>query len=169
MDGVDVASAIMRENRKDHVERSGAKTSSSTIRPFRFADLELTDDTSIAPVRDPSVQHIGSVKLEITRVVLGAEVAFKPVTVENRGPVHEKAKKAGAHVTNYGVAQRSARGRTAAISTAPYDAGRDTPWVTFIFRYRSRGLSPSTLLAVEIDAFLSQISCWRKASFRIPR
>ncbi|KAH7106370.1 hypothetical protein BKA62DRAFT_651023 [Auriculariales sp. MPI-PUGE-AT-0066] len=138
VDGNDVASAIMRPQRISHVERNGARISSSNVRPFVFDELQLTDDDKIAPVRDPSAQHIGTIRLEITRVVLGAEIEFKPANVGDRGPVHEKAKKAGSHVTRYGKSQRSAKGKTAAITTAPYDMGRDKPWVTFVFRYRNR-------------------------------
>ncbi|EJD49569.1 hypothetical protein AURDEDRAFT_161127 [Auricularia subglabra TFB-10046 SS5] len=137
IDGNDVASAIMRPERKSHVERSGAKTSSSNIRQFKFAALELTDDDNIAPRVDPSAQHIGTIRLEITRVILGAEVPFQATNVENRGPVHERAKKAGVHVTKFGATQRSAKGKSAAVSNAPYDHDRTTPWVTFVFRYRS--------------------------------
>ncbi|KZV90882.1 hypothetical protein EXIGLDRAFT_750442 [Exidia glandulosa HHB12029] len=138
IDGVDLASAIARPGRKSHVERSGAKTTSSHLRPFQFSVLPLTDDEKVAPIIDPSVKEIGTIRVEITRVILGAEVPFKAVTVEERGPVHEKAKKAGAHVTKFGDMKRSTKGRTSAVSNAPYDPDRTTPWVTFIFRYRSR-------------------------------
>lgn len=186
VDGIDVASAIMRAERcvqagqatraldfmadativlhcrVNHVERSGAKTSTSTVRPFVFGELQLTDDERIAPVRDPSAADIGQIRLEITRVVLGAEVPFKAAVVDERGPVHERAKKAGAHVTRYGKAQRATKGKTASVSTAPYDVGRDKPWVTFVFRYRSRGMCYGRLARISLTWLVLRGSwrCW---------
>ena len=42
VDGRDVASAIMRPGRSKPVERLGAKTSSKTIKPFKFSVLRVT-------------------------------------------------------------------------------------------------------------------------------
>lgn len=44
VDGVDVASAIMREGRGKPVERSGAKVKSRKLKPFTFAELDLTGE-----------------------------------------------------------------------------------------------------------------------------
>lgn len=45
IDGKDVASAIMRPDRTKPVERSGAKCSSRTVKPFTFSRLNLTGES----------------------------------------------------------------------------------------------------------------------------
>lgn len=44
---------------------------------------------------------MGTIELRIGYVRIGAAVSLKPIPVENRGLVHEKAKKAGVHYTAY--------------------------------------------------------------------
>lgn len=45
IDGLDVASAIMRSGRRKPVERSGIKVKSRSSKPFTFAKLNLTGDS----------------------------------------------------------------------------------------------------------------------------
>ncbi|KAF8525909.1 hypothetical protein BU17DRAFT_41206 [Hysterangium stoloniferum] len=139
IDGRDVASAIMRAGRTKPVERSGAKTSARQLKPFIFSVLNLTDDDSIANPCDPALQEMGTIKVEITRVKIGDEVPFNGYEAQDHGPVHERAKKLGAHCTSFGPSKRTASSRTVAVSTAPYDKHNSDPHVTFIFKYRSAG------------------------------
>ena len=114
-----------------------------------------TDDDHIVNKRDKSVVDIGTIRVEIKRVKLGDEVSFKGYDAQDPGVVHEQAKKAGAHCTTYvkrllhdsqltpkyryQEVRKSRNSRTVAISTEPYDEHNPGPYVTFIFRYRSRG------------------------------
>ncbi|KAL5504381.1 hypothetical protein ACEPAH_8455 [Sanghuangporus vaninii] len=138
IDGKDVASAIIRPGRKTPVKRTGAKVRRNAIKPFVFTELSLTDDDDLANPYDTSLGRIGSIRIEITRVRLGAEVPFAGYDeAQDPGVVHERAKKAGAHCTNFGDAKRIERARTVSISTAPYDPNEPGPFVVFEFRYRS--------------------------------
>ncbi|KIJ55007.1 hypothetical protein M422DRAFT_775170 [Sphaerobolus stellatus SS14] len=140
IDGRDLASAIIRPGRSKHVERKGAKTSSKKIKPFKFSVLELTDDDDVADRYDPHLNNTGTIRVEITRVKLGAEVPFKGYEAEEHGTVHEKAKKMGAHCTSFGPAKRTNSTRTVSITTAPYDEENPGPHVIFLFKYRSEDL-----------------------------
>ncbi|GJJ08353.1 hypothetical protein Clacol_002567 [Clathrus columnatus] len=141
VDGRDVASAIMRPGRSIPVERAGMKTSSRRIKPFKFSVLTLTDDDSVADIHDPSLEHMGTIRLEISQVKLGSEIQFKGYRAEEHCAVHEKAKKLGAHCTSFGPGQRTDSTRTVAITTIPYDENRPGPYLTFVFIYRSPGLA----------------------------
>ncbi|KAL5526324.1 hypothetical protein ACEPAF_8047 [Sanghuangporus sanghuang] len=138
IDGKDVASAIIRPGRQTPVKRTGAKVRRNVIKPFVFTELSLTDDDDLASPYDTSLGRIGSIRIEITRVRLGAEVPFAGYDkAQDPGVVHERAKKAGAHCTNFGDAKHIERARTVSISTAPYDPNEPGPFVVFEFRYRS--------------------------------
>ncbi|KAL5525560.1 hypothetical protein ACEPAG_6896 [Sanghuangporus baumii] len=138
IDGKDVASAILRPGREAPVKRTGAKVRRNVIKPFVFSELSLTDDDDLASPYDTSLGRIGSIRIEITRVRLGAEVPFAGYgEAQDPGVVHERAKKAGAHCTNFGDAKRVAKAQTVSISTAPYDPNEPGPFVVFEFRYRS--------------------------------
>ncbi|KAF9507504.1 hypothetical protein BS47DRAFT_1421412, partial [Hydnum rufescens UP504] len=134
IDGNDVASAIIRPGAYNPVLRSGAKTKDG-LRPFTFAKLNLTDNERLANPRDPTLMDIGSIELRLTYVRLGPPVKFEGYETKNRGLVHERAKKMGAHYTAYGKATELPKSR--AVSTAPLDPGNPGPHVRFIFRYRS--------------------------------
>jgi hypothetical protein len=109
----------MRPGRGKPVERSGAKINARKIKPFEFSHIDLTGslchiplpaltwltcdtvpDDTLANKHDPAVRNIGDIAIKITYVQLGARVPLRPNDeAENFGLIHEKAKKAGAHVT----------------------------------------------------------------------
>ncbi|KAG8987963.1 hypothetical protein FRB93_004331 [Tulasnella sp. JGI-2019a] len=117
-------------------ECHGAPISSSTERPFMFANIILTDDhaatTSTAPL------DVGSIKLTIQRV----RKTGKMLPEKNRDHIsgsvlvlHERSKKAGGHATQLGPIRSVQTTRTVQASE-PYSHEDHHPYVTFLFRYR---------------------------------
>ncbi|KAG8856522.1 hypothetical protein FRC20_000467 [Serendipita sp. 405] len=133
IDGRDVASGVMRPKRRRPVERSAAKTSSTTQRNFTFTRLDLTDDEQVAPLDDDRLNEAGTIKLEVTYVYIGNNTPIISTEVENITVAHERARKAGAMVTTFAQPQRIQCGK--AISTRPYYPEEPGPHVIFIFRY----------------------------------
>lgn len=127
VDGKDVSSAIIRSGNFSPVARSGVKLKDGRLRPFTFAELNLTgelnhllkqtsrphrrsqDDDRLADPRDPTVADVGSVEVRLSWVRLGGSTEFEGYDASNRGLVHEKSKKLGAIYTVY-VLDRSTTG-----------------------------------------------------------
>lgn len=133
------------------------------------------DDDELASPRDKSVADIGTIEIRLTFVRLGGTVEFAGICVvsltsvhgfikftpgyeaEERGPVHEGAKKAGVHHTvfvphvllylvephfmrlSFGKPQKMTV-KSRGVTTAPLNPDEPGPHVRFIFRYRSLGL-----------------------------
>jgi len=108
------------------------------VRPFKFADLQITDDESTAVSCNPD---LGTISLSLWRVIINGQAARPmskinpPLKVDAHGPVHEKSKKAGCHVISYGSVEKS--DSKTVLSSKPYS--RDdakVPYVKFVFKYR---------------------------------
>jgi len=109
------------------MKKSGFSTSSTTIRPFSFAPLQLTDDDAFL---DSASKDLGEISIQIWRIaVAGINYKWGPAPVEQK--VHERSKKATSH-----------RVQLDAEVTRPHRNGRvarrldKEPLLTFIFKYR---------------------------------
>ncbi|CAE6427946.1 unnamed protein product [Rhizoctonia solani] len=137
VDGKDVASAIMRVGRGKPVSRSGAKISADKLRPFKFANLNITSDDRLADKKKDKerLKEMSTIRLEITYVQVGPAVPFKKQEVHDWGHVHEEAKALGL-MTEY--APKIAIPESRAVATRRLDPSQDGPDVQFIFTYATR-------------------------------
>ncbi|KAF8689106.1 Peptidyl-prolyl cis-trans isomerase, partial [Rhizoctonia solani] len=137
IDGKDVASAIMRIGRGKPVSRSGAKVSADKLRPFQFANLNITSDDRLADKKKDKerLKEMSTIRLEIAYVQVGPLVPFKNQEVHDWGHVHEEAKALGL-MTEY--APKIAIPASRAVATRRLDPSKDGPDVQFIFTYATR-------------------------------
>ncbi|KAH9854231.1 hypothetical protein C2E23DRAFT_902575 [Lenzites betulinus] len=132
----------MSQRKDGHGLCKGVYVSGAAIRPFRFADLVLTDDDDVAgPVSD----ELGSIEIRVTRVAGFAESTelYRGRDFVDTGPIHETSKKAGVHAITLG---ETAAIRPVVVYT-PY--GREeVPFARLLFRYRplellrAKGIAP---------------------------
>jgi len=112
---------------QSHLLQEGLSTSPTTVKPFTFGELKLTDDNAF--LATSATADIGEIQLKIWRVVsLGKGKHVAPL-VEQK--VHERAKKATSHRVILGDdVQRPSR---KTYQTKILDK---EPLVTFVFKYR---------------------------------
>ncbi|KIO17383.1 hypothetical protein M407DRAFT_32962 [Tulasnella calospora MUT 4182] len=118
-------------------EYSGQQTSGMTERPFRFNEVQTTDNERIL-VHQQLPPRPGEIVLEIYRVAIVSQA--HPVLLSGRAPspvglIHERSKKVGCHVTRLGSERISKScSSVLAVPLTPLDY---VPCATFIFKYRS--------------------------------
>ncbi|CEL55106.1 hypothetical protein RSOLAG1IB_01114 [Rhizoctonia solani AG-1 IB] len=137
IDGEDKASAIMRAGRGKPVSRSGAKISADKLRPFRFANLNITSDDRLADKKKDKerLKEMSTIRLEITYVRVGPVVPFKKQEIHEWGYVHEETKALGL-MTEY--APKITIPASRAVATSPLNPEQKGPDVQFIFTYATR-------------------------------
>ncbi|KAG9038497.1 hypothetical protein FS837_001246, partial [Tulasnella sp. UAMH 9824] len=120
----------------DWNEYSGQQTSGITERPFKFNEIQTTDDERVA-VHQQLPPRPGEIVLEIYRVAIVGRA--HPTLLSRRGPppsglIHERSKKVGCHMTRLG-SERTSKSCSSvlAVPLTPLDI---VPCATFIFRYR---------------------------------
>ncbi|GAA6036581.1 hypothetical protein JCM8097_001236 [Rhodosporidiobolus ruineniae] len=118
----------------------GKRVSATTIRPFQFAKIALTDDSSIATTDELAVKNLGTLQVEIYRAnVIGEEYAAESFKEAKQNVFDERSKKAQlSHQAGFGaekVKVDSGR-RTRMHYIDPYRS----PWRVLEFKYRSRTL-----------------------------
>ncbi|KAF5389166.1 hypothetical protein D9757_004972 [Collybiopsis confluens] len=81
--------------------KEGIRTSPTTVRPFRFSQIQLTDDDTRA---DPQLAQteLGQIELLIFRVEIRGEEEVITRDVPTQQLLHERAKKAIQHQTTFG-------------------------------------------------------------------
>lgn len=115
----------------------------TTLRPFLFSKLSLTDDDDRATTDEKIVRGMGSISLRVYRVkVTGPSLATSTSVTASRKPdfvpavLHESSKKAQiSHQTGFGHAEKDRP-----KSRVNYDRidPRKTPCFTLGLHYRSR-------------------------------
>ncbi|KAI0754338.1 hypothetical protein C8Q80DRAFT_362391 [Daedaleopsis nitida] len=117
--------------------RWGVRANPTTRLPFKFANLQTTDDDEV--LGSPSHAHLGEIEVGVLRIraeyrsVPHSWTKFQPV-----GAVHERSKKAGVHSVSLGEECRVATKRIQTNSTPLVHGEGDV--AKFIFRYRPRAL-----------------------------
>ncbi|KAG9018616.1 hypothetical protein FRB90_011223 [Tulasnella sp. 427] len=126
----------------------GVNVSRTARRPFQFARLETTDDDSYLD-QPLTLKAPGTIRIEMYRVRVTGESSWQGPAVDDTScKVHEKSKKAGAHITRLGK-QEVSRPRTRSIQTKPYSSSDALAWVSFEFRYRPAGGASIAILQAE--------------------
>lgn len=117
-------------------KRNGIRTSISTLLPFQFSELVMSDDDDLMTA-EAVLQNIGSIVVSIVRIQPVHEHdqidGFQARGLPDIGPVNERSKKAGSHCVSFGQPQPCpARQRLNVRSANPSEG----PFATFIFHYR---------------------------------
>ncbi|GAA5932508.1 hypothetical protein JCM3775_005939 [Rhodotorula graminis] len=118
----------------------GARISSTTIRPFQFAHIALTDDADEACQTESVVKNLGTIQLEVYRTrILGKVPNHEQYDSFEQPVVDEKSKKATmSHSTAYGAAKTSVSSGQA--DSVDWIDRLGSPFWTLEFKYRSRAL-----------------------------
>ncbi|KAJ7049685.1 hypothetical protein C8F01DRAFT_1181531 [Mycena amicta] len=130
MDGRDCGGAVLSSQT---LPSSTARTGISdgvTLRPFKFGNLELTDD--VASLSQPVNPNLGTIKLQIAPIAHYAPVAYQPVESLPQVKLHERTKVQGAHQVELGEAQKLPVYNPRVVV---WPAGPEI--VNFLFLYRS--------------------------------
>ncbi|KAJ6594438.1 hypothetical protein B0H19DRAFT_1366306 [Mycena capillaripes] len=139
VDGMECAGEIiLTPNREASV--TGRRTSGSTISPFIFSPLNLTDDDAFLD----SVAHkdVGLIRVEVWTINMAGTKPYSNVPPPVESKIHERSKKGGAHQIKFGDSVAHAT-RSAAI----IEYLERSPLVTFTFKYRSIDLLRADELA----------------------
>ncbi|KIO17596.1 hypothetical protein M407DRAFT_32725 [Tulasnella calospora MUT 4182] len=131
------------------VER-GVRTAVDKERPFIFSELTTTDDDNALDQNIPT--EPGTIIFKVFRVkVTSGPREWKGTPSDPFSTqVHEKSKKAGAHITKIGD-ERKAVAVGTPRDTKPFTEADRSPYVIFVLRYRpeailrARGFMPQSL------------------------
>ncbi|KAL4064627.1 hypothetical protein J3A83DRAFT_643511 [Scleroderma citrinum] len=131
MDGSIHDGGILRPGPTKKRTQEGIRTSSTSLRPYMFSRLELTDEDEYL---DKSSKHLGEIRLDVWRAITESQSSTSSTyhgIPETEGKIHERAKKALSHCIGYGSDVPTATIKF--VSTTLIGA---KPLATFIFRYR---------------------------------
>ncbi|EJD47760.1 hypothetical protein AURDEDRAFT_183903 [Auricularia subglabra TFB-10046 SS5] len=137
VDGVRVRKKVPRS--ADGHTHKGFRPTPTTFAPFMFAPLKTTDDPTLSAPGSSS-DELGTLSIRINRIVrMGSapRVAGKARALPD-SVVHERDKKhilGGLSVTSGEAVEKAVSKET---FTRPYKKNDPVPYVTFIFKYRSR-------------------------------
>ncbi|KAG8913603.1 hypothetical protein FRC01_004472 [Tulasnella sp. 417] len=102
----------------------------------------LDDDAYLD--QPPDLKAPGTIRVQMYRVQVTGQGPWHPHHLPKTSSiVHERSKKAGGHITQFGK-QGVTRRASKSLSTKPYAPADVNPWVTFEFRYR-----PAAILQAE--------------------
>ncbi|KAG9042795.1 hypothetical protein FS837_010384 [Tulasnella sp. UAMH 9824] len=116
----------------------GVRVSPTELCPFQFASLKTTDDDAYLD-RPTELKAPGTIRVQMYRVQVTGSDSWKPPPLPQVPSfVHERSKKAGAHITQFG--KKEVSGSSQIFFAKPYTSADTDPWVTFEFRYRSAAI-----------------------------
>ncbi|KAJ6507180.1 hypothetical protein C8R47DRAFT_1100524 [Mycena vitilis] len=141
VDGIECSGEIiLMPNREATI--SGRRASGSTVSPFVFSPLNLTDDDAFL---DSAHKDVGVIRVEIWTInYTGSKPYIDNAPPPAESKIHERSKKGGAHQIKF---QDSVVVSTRAAAIIEYL--ENSPLATFTFRYKSLdllradGLAPS--------------------------
>ncbi|GBE83794.1 predicted protein [Sparassis crispa] len=122
--------------------RWGVRTGAETFSPYQFTPLVVTDDEDVANPDACGIEDLGVVEVRVCRVVHEYRrfaKPYRPRYFPERGPIHERSKKAGTHCVSLGDGVRCPP-HTSPPTKVVYLDRQDRPYIRFIFRYRPRAL-----------------------------
>ncbi|KAI0786157.1 hypothetical protein C8Q75DRAFT_282822 [Abortiporus biennis] len=121
--------------------QKGIPVSPTTIKPFIFSAMTLTDDESVLNTdRRKAWAQLGTIDVVVCRVLSEKDIPVGSRTRTNldSGPVHELSKKSGSHRTKLGDAVTSNVPLSSCTVTTL--ESRKAPYAKFTFHYRPRAL-----------------------------
>ncbi|KAF7981534.1 hypothetical protein HWV62_33119 [Athelia sp. TMB] len=133
VDGIKCRGVIMDEINfpTDIYYNAGLDTSATTVAPFLFGSVKLTDDDSIVDASLSS--RLGDISLSIWRIQLGSVEEFCPEVTPQEQEIHERGMKAIQHRVKLGNEVSSFFDSNSVYCTKDIDS---EPLVTFTFKYR---------------------------------
>ncbi|KAJ7141273.1 hypothetical protein C8R44DRAFT_763101, partial [Mycena epipterygia] len=140
VDGIECAGEIIKGPNFDATV-SGRRSSGSTVSPFIFSQLDLTDDDAFL---DAQHKDVGIIRIEIWTINMTGTKPYTNLAPHVESKIHERSKKGVAHQIKFGEPVEQAT-RSAAI----VQYLERSPLVTFTFKYRSldllraNGIAPS--------------------------
>ncbi|KAJ7267639.1 hypothetical protein B0H12DRAFT_1098151 [Mycena haematopus] len=140
VDGIECAGEIiLHPNCEANI--SGRRTSASTVSPFKFSPLNLTDDDTF--LTSLAHKELGLIRVEIWTINMAGTKPYSKIVAAEESKIHERSKKDSSHQIKFAeeVVQPP---RSAAI----VEYLEKSPLVTFTFKYRSIGLLTWHLLMV---------------------
>ncbi|KAI0812323.1 hypothetical protein BC629DRAFT_1731549 [Irpex lacteus] len=143
IDGNCIHRTTIRKSREFEIR--GIPVDTSTIKPFLFSSIVLTDDDDALQEGSINAKDLGTICCKFYRVKDFRETGSyysSSFDIDTR-PVHERAKKAGGHRVILGKAEPS--NPKPGLHVTFMDPV-ESPYYTFTWRYRSKGLSPRNLL-----------------------
>ncbi|KZP09222.1 hypothetical protein FIBSPDRAFT_1051943 [Athelia psychrophila] len=147
VDGTTTSGIVMREGEAPSTIYSskGFVTSTTTIRPYLFGSMNLTDDDAFLDIV-PSTR-LGSIGLTLWRTE-GYVAEFRPLTAPQEHKVHERTKIATSHRVKLGAEMKSL-GVSETILMRRLD---QQPVVAFTFKYRPLDvLQAYGILPIQVD------------------
>ncbi|KZP17702.1 hypothetical protein FIBSPDRAFT_830271 [Athelia psychrophila] len=134
LDGVDCGRRIISPGHHNSAKRSYFSTGPSSVRPYMFSHLSLTDDDGFL---DAHVSpKLGTIKIELRRVIIKPH---RKDTFSRKPPedqvVHEKMKKLATHCVKFG--DEIKRAPKVGTSVSRIDK---KPIFTFLFQYKPQAL-----------------------------
>ncbi|KAJ7354667.1 hypothetical protein DFH08DRAFT_1077325 [Mycena albidolilacea] len=156
VDGIECAGEIiLGPNREATI--SGRRTSGSTVSPFRFSPLNLTDDDEF--LESAGHKDVGLIRVEIWTINMAGTKPYSNIAPVEESKIHERSKKGGTHQIKFDeeIVQVP---RSAAI----IEYLERSPLVTFTFKYRSIDLLRADNIAPKHKRKASPSSSETKAS-----
>ncbi|KAK7005963.1 hypothetical protein R3P38DRAFT_3326409 [Favolaschia claudopus] len=134
VDGLECAGEIVSgPNREAFI--TGRRTSGSTISPFKFSALNMTDDDDF--LYSTGNNDVGTIRIEIWTVTVTGTQPYNKAAPAPEMKVHERSKKGGSHQIKLVFADEVQEAPRSAAIIQYLEA---FPLVTFTFKYRSMDL-----------------------------
>ncbi|KAJ6498808.1 hypothetical protein C8R45DRAFT_980088 [Mycena sanguinolenta] len=141
VDGIECAGEIiLHPNREASIY--GRRTSGSTVSPFKFSPVNLTDDDAF--LDSSGHKDLGLIRMEIWTITQSGTKPYSKVAAPKESKIHERSKKGSSHQIQFAEEEVQPL-RPAAI----VEYLENSPLVTFTFKYRSidvlraDGIAPS--------------------------
>ncbi|KAK7000731.1 hypothetical protein R3P38DRAFT_1833889 [Favolaschia claudopus] len=145
VDGLECAGEIVSgPNREAFI--TGRRTSGSTISPFKFSALNMTDDDDF--LYSTGNNDVGTIRIEIWTVTVTGMQPYIKAAPAPEMKVHERSKKGGSHQIKFADEVQEAPRSAAIIQYL-----EAFPLATFTFKYRSMdllradGVAPSKIFS----------------------
>ncbi|GAA5860268.1 hypothetical protein JCM1840_002842 [Sporobolomyces johnsonii] len=141
LDGAKVNGGTTRSRFKPGM-LNGLRESPTTIRPYAFAKLAVTDDPNLASNDENFIKNVGTIQVHVYRVNFLGEKPFakRPLEGVKNQVIDERSKKATlSHQANLGQPKLTPD-RHSFSTTFEYVDKRSQPSQIFEFKYRSRAL-----------------------------
>ncbi|TFK35790.1 hypothetical protein BDQ12DRAFT_687554 [Crucibulum laeve] len=135
VDGVNCGGRVLYRHGTGETTQRGVYTSATTLRPFMFSSLNLTDDDSY--LGSASSENIGEILLEISWIEPGQKSVLAGTKVPEAEKVHERSKKATAHRVGFGAEKYEAPQHGISVTILRKIA-------TFVFKYRALDMLKAT-------------------------
>ncbi|KAK7031207.1 hypothetical protein VNI00_013623 [Paramarasmius palmivorus] len=139
IDGLSCGGKVLEHANVPTTRMDGITTSPTTMKPFAFSTVNVTDDINF--LSTPDTPEMGEIKITIKNVQVLGNIEFKPVSVPAPKTYHETAKKGLNHQTSFRDELKVAQINI--VKAVPVGG----PVATFLFKYRPLAMLQATGIA----------------------